>query len=115
MTTDFHDPAVGFVHDGDPAHRIGTRALRRRLDPSPELDPSQRAVLRLVGDPVYGTCPVCGSRDVELVVRNGRESCRSCPWEVSPPAPEIARDELASILEVSPDRVEAVLLAAADA
>lgn len=110
---DVHDWAGRPVHDGDIGHRLGTRAakravLRRHLE-AIELTPPEKAILRFAGEPVFGTCPVCGTRDVELVVVNGRETCRSCPWQDGREMPEPDPDELAELLGIDPDKVREVV------
>jgi hypothetical protein len=84
-SADIHDWAGRPVHDGDPAHRITTRAIRKKIHRDRlaeyELNDDEKAVLRAHGEDVFGTCPVCGRTETKLVVTNGREHCGSCPWE----------------------------------
>lgn len=85
MSVDVKDWAGRPHHDGDVGHRLGNLAIRKKLKRDRiarlELTDAEKALLRSVGDPVYGTCPACNERDVELVIRNGRESCGKCPWQ----------------------------------
>lgn len=109
-SADVHDWAGRPVHDGDPAHGIIGKHLRRSLyGAGPEATPAEKALLRSAGEPVYGTCPACGSKDAELLVRNGRETCGRCPWERGAEVLEADPDELAELLGVPADRVREVV------